>query len=72
VGATRRRRATLVIAVFNTVLLAGAGAAWGWDNIALVVVLLVTAAVLFTPERRSSPGGRSSSPLSLLPSESGP
>jgi amino acid transporter len=42
-------RRTLVLAVFNTLLLAAAGAAWGWDNIVLGVVLLVTATVLFTP-----------------------
>lgn len=45
----RRTRATFVLALFNTVLLAGAGAAWGWDNIAFGVVLLVIAAVLLTP-----------------------
>jgi amino acid transporter len=39
----------LVIAVFNTVLLAGAGAAWGWRNIALGVVVLVANVVLLTP-----------------------
>ena len=45
----RRTRSSLVIAGFNTGLLAAAGAAWGWDNIALGVVLLVAAAVAFTP-----------------------
>lgn len=38
----------LLLAVFNTVLLAGAGAAWGWGNIALGVAVL-TAVVLLTP-----------------------
>jgi amino acid transporter len=39
----------LLIAGFNAVLLAGAGAAWGWRNIALGVVVLMVNVVLFTP-----------------------
>jgi amino acid transporter len=39
----------LLIAVFNMVLLAGAGAAWGWHNIALGVAVLMVNVVLFTP-----------------------
>jgi amino acid transporter len=39
----------LLIAVFNTVLLAGAGAAWGWHNIALGVAVLMVNVVLLTP-----------------------
>ena len=39
----------LLIAGFNTVLLAGAGAAWGWRNIALGVVVLMANVVLLTP-----------------------
>jgi amino acid transporter len=39
----------LVIAVFNTVLLAGAGTAWGWRNIALGVAALMVVVVLLTP-----------------------
>ncbi|HEV8624522.1 MAG TPA: APC family permease [Acidimicrobiia bacterium] len=38
-----------VIAVFNTLLLAGAGAAWGWRNIALGVAALMVVVVLLTP-----------------------
>ena len=39
----------LLIAGFNTVLLAGAGAAWGWHNIALGVAVLMLNVVLLTP-----------------------
>jgi two-component system, sensor histidine kinase len=39
----------LLLAAFNTVLLAGAGAAWGWRNIALGVAVLMANVVLFTP-----------------------
>jgi amino acid transporter len=39
----------LCLAGFNTVLLAGAGAAWGWRNIALGVVVLMANVVLLTP-----------------------
>jgi len=39
----------LVLAGFNTVLLAGAGAAWGWRNIFLGVAVLVINVVLLTP-----------------------
>ena len=39
----------LLIAAFNTVLLAGAGAAWGWHNIALGVAVLLVNVVLLTP-----------------------
>ncbi len=39
----------LLIAGFNTVLLAGAGAAWGWRNIALGVAVLMLNVVLLTP-----------------------
>jgi amino acid transporter len=39
----------LALAVFNTVLLAGAGAAWGWHNIALGVAVLIANVVLLTP-----------------------
>ena len=41
----------LVLAAFNTVLLAGAGAAWGWRNIALGVAVLGANVVLLTPRR---------------------
>jgi amino acid transporter len=41
----------LVLAVVNTVLLAGAGAAWGWRNIALGVAVLMASVVLLTPRR---------------------
>ena len=46
----------LVLAAFNTVLLAGAGAAWGWHNIALGVAVLIANVVLLTP--RCSDAGR--------------
>jgi amino acid transporter len=39
----------LALAGFNTVLLAGAGAAWGWRNIALGVVVLAANVFLLTP-----------------------
>ncbi len=39
----------VLIAGFNTVLLVGAGAAWGWRNISLGVVVLVANVVLLTP-----------------------
>lgn len=39
----------LFLAAFNTVLLAGAGAAWGWHNIALGVAVLIANVVLLTP-----------------------
>jgi amino acid transporter len=39
----------LVLAGFNTVLLVGAGAAWGWRNIALGVVVLMANVALLTP-----------------------
>jgi amino acid transporter len=39
----------LCLALFNTVLLAGAGAAWGWRNIALGVAVLMANVVLLTP-----------------------
>jgi len=39
----------LLLAAFNTVLLAGAGAAWGWRNIALGVAVLMANVALFTP-----------------------
>ena len=41
----------LFLAVFNTVLLAGAGAAWGWHNIALGVAVLIANVVLLTPRK---------------------
>ena len=41
----------LFLAVFNTALLAGAGAAWGWHNIALGVAVLIANVVLLTPRR---------------------
>ena len=44
----------LLLAAFNTVLLAGAGAAWGWRNIALGVAVLVANVVLFTPRGAGS------------------
>ena len=39
----------LFLAAFNTVLLAGAGAAWGWHNIALGIGVLIASVVLLTP-----------------------
>jgi len=39
----------LFLAGFNTVLLAGAGAAWGWRNIALGIGVLTANVVLLTP-----------------------
>lgn len=46
----------LFLAVFNTVLLVGAGAAWGWHNIALGVAVLIANVVLLTP--RHADAGR--------------
>jgi amino acid transporter len=62
----------LSVAVFNTVLLAGAGAAWGWHNIVLGVVILVVAAALFTPRAALFPTRAGDRSLSLVSSESSP
>lgn len=44
----------LFLAVFNTLLLVGAGAAWGWHNIALGVAVLIVNVVLLTPRHRDA------------------
>jgi hypothetical protein len=45
----------LLIAGFNAVLLAGAGAAWGWRNIALGVGILAISGILLTPRTARLP-----------------
>ena len=45
----------LFIAAFNTVLLVGAGAAWGWHNIALGVAALLANVLLLRPRSAGRP-----------------
>lgn len=47
--------AGLGLAAFNCLLLAGAGAAWGWGNVALGAVALAAVVVLLTPGRAGPP-----------------
>jgi amino acid transporter len=54
----------LVIAGFNAVLLAGAGAAWGWHNIALGAGILVVSGMLLTPRTVGVPA-RAGEPTAL-------